>query len=57
MYSIDQNKCMGCGICVTVCPEGIKMIRGKAKIKNHDVTCLDEAAEVCPVNIIVNNKK
>lgn len=57
MYSINQNKCMGCGVCARVCPEGIKMVNGKAEIENQQATCLEEAMEVCPVKIIVNDKK
>jgi len=50
--TIDQSECIGCGICSQVCPEGIEMLEGKAKIINQDAKCLQAAAEVCPVNII-----
>ncbi|RLC38658.1 ferredoxin [Candidatus Falkowbacteria bacterium] len=52
---IEKNKCIGCGVCASVCPEGIEMINGVATIKNADADCLQNAAEVCPVNIIKIN--
>ena len=52
---IDQEKCLGCGICETICPEGIEMINGKAVIINNDAKCFMKASEVCPVKIIKIN--
>ena len=52
MTNIDKEKCIGCGACVSTCPEGIKMINGKAIIKNPKAKCLKEAISICPVNAI-----
>jgi len=56
-WKIDKNKCMGCGACVSVCPEGIEIINGKAKIKNENASCLKEAAKICPVGAFSNNNE
>ena len=56
MYTIDKDKCKGCGACTNVCPNEIKIVDGKAVIKEQNEECLKKAAEICPVNIIVNNK-
>ena len=51
---IDQDKCNGCGNCVTGCPEGaIQMINGKARLVN-DSYCdgLGACIGKCPVDAI-----
>lgn len=38
---IDQNKCNGCGLCVSACHEGaIQIINGKAQLIRDDY-CMD----------------
>ena len=49
---IDKNKCIGCGACTNVCPDGIEISAGKAIIKDSSAKCLKDAAEICPVNAI-----
>jgi len=54
IISIDQDKCTGCGECVTGCPEGaIQMIDGKARLVG-DLLCdgLGACIGHCPVNAI-----
>jgi ferredoxin len=53
MLWIDKNKCIGCGICMNICPEGIEIINGKAKIKDENADCLRDAASACPREAIV----
>jgi thioredoxin reductase len=52
---INQSSCIGCGICVEVCPEGdvLGLIDGKATII-HGSHCLGhgKCAENCPVGAI-----
>jgi thioredoxin reductase/ferredoxin len=52
---IDATKCIGCGACVEVCPEGdvLAVIGGKAGIVNgHKCIGHGLCAEVCPVGAI-----
>ena len=51
MVSVDKEKCIGCGACVAVCPEGFEMKDGKAKV-NGDAQCSKEAEAGCPVGAI-----
>jgi len=55
MVKIIKEGCVGCGICANICPEGIEMINGKAKIKNENMDCLKSAADACPRNAILLN--
>ena len=51
---INQEKCMGCGICVNVCPHAVISIdEGKAFLSNKD-RCIECGAcdNNCPVNAI-----
>ena len=52
---IDQDSCIGCGACVTACPEGdvLALIDGKATIVNgHKCIGHSLCAEECPVGAI-----
>ncbi len=51
---INEDKCNGCGLCVSACHEGaIAMVNGKAKLlyENH-CDGLGDCLPVCPVNAI-----
>jgi len=53
--TVDQNACVGCGLCVSMCPDRFEMDEGGfAKVKEGNCDCdLNEVAAQCPVNAIV----
>ena len=53
MVKIDETRCIGCGVCANICPDGIKMEGEKARIKNPNADCLKDAADACPQNCII----
>ncbi len=54
MYRINKDKCIGCGICANICPDGISMQGNKAIIVDVNAKCMHEAASKCPVNCIID---
>jgi len=50
---IDKNRCVGCGICVNICPQGFEILNGKAKIKDENANCIIETADSCPRGAII----
>ena len=53
---IDENACVGCGLCVNLCPDVFELDENSmAKIKaNECENCnLHEIASQCPVNAII----
>jgi ferredoxin len=54
MVKINQEKCIGCGMCAGMCPETFIMgANGKAEVVKNKVTdCAKNAAENCPVEAI-----
>ena len=54
IIKIDQDKCSGCGLCVTACAEGaIGMVGGKAKLLREDYCDgLGNCLPVCPTGAI-----
>jgi len=53
MVKVDAKKCIGCGACASICPDGFVMKSdGKSHVKNTKAKCIDEAADACPVGAI-----
>lgn len=53
--TLDQKKCIGCGMCISLCPDCFEFENSKAKVKD-EYTCKDdcckEAADSCPAKAI-----
>ena len=54
---VDQEACVGCGLCADNCPEVFEMVDGVAKAKVEEVPAALEdkardAASSCPVEAI-----
>ena len=55
---IDKQKCLGCEVCINLCPEVFELKDGKSKIKENvdlekNKDCIKEAIDSCPVAAIV----
>ena len=54
---VDEDTCIGCGLCEEICPAIFELVDDVAKVKvdpvpvEHEETCR-EAAESCPVEAI-----
>ena len=55
IIKIDEEKCTGCGLCITDCPEGaLKIINGKAKlVKESLCDGLGACVGKCPTGALV----
>ena len=52
MIRINEEACIGCGACVSVCEEGFEIVGGVAKLKNKNAKGINKAIDVCPVSAI-----
>ena len=56
MLKVDQDKCIGCGVCVSIAPEVFEIGEdGKAHVKNPEGASkekIKEAIESCPTGAI-----
>lgn len=54
MVKVDKKTCIGCGTCVSICPQVFKMgDDNKSHVKSQkDIPCVDEAIKACPVDAI-----
>ena len=55
---IDQELCIGCGVCENLCPEVFELQDdGKAKVINNENCDCEEVVNNCPVGAIKIEKK
>ena len=56
MISLDRTKCIGCGNCVSLCPDSFEISEdGKVNVKEggaKKLDCVKDAVEACPVQCI-----
>ena len=53
--TVDQEACIGCGACVSICPDVFEMdsnAKSRAKVAESDAPCVQQAADTCPVDAI-----
>jgi len=57
MLKVDQEKCIGCGLCAGMCPESFVMnSEGNSEAIKPEVTdCAKNAANNCPVGAITTD--
>lgn len=52
---MEKEKCIGCGACVSICPEVFEIANnGKVRVKENptNAECVKEAATSCPSQAI-----
>lgn len=59
---VDDNLCIGCGLCVDACPDVFELKDDKSCVRVEPVpanleTAVKEAADTCPVDAITVEKK
>ncbi len=57
--SVDKEKCISCGVCLSICPEEFHFVDGKSQPINEttDAECVLEAEKNCPVHAIKVEKQ
>lgn len=50
---VDEKKCIGCGACASICPQGaITIVNGKSKIDPKKCVRCGACQNFCPVEAI-----
>jgi ferredoxin len=58
---VNKKKCLGCGVCDSLCPEVFKLKNGKSQVKEKanlkkHKDCIKQAIETCPVQAVIKIK-
>jgi ferredoxin len=58
VVKVDQEKCIGCGLCINICPEVFEFnennksqVKAGADFKKNE-RCIKESVQSCPVTAI-----
>jgi len=52
-YKVNKDKCISCGACISVCPDGMDWDDdGKSKVKNAEKVEECGGATICPYEAI-----
>ena len=55
--TVDQELCIGCGVCVSLCPDVFELQdNGKVKVVNEDNCDYEDVVNNCPVGAIKTEK-
>jgi len=57
---IEEDKCIGCGTCIALCPDNFKFKGDKAIViteEVEDLDCISDAASSCPVQCIITKEQ
>jgi ferredoxin len=61
-YKVNKEKCMGCGLCVNLCPDVFELGEdGKSQIKEgadleKNKKCVEEVIQSCPMRAVEEEK-
>ncbi|MCK4805924.1 MAG: ferredoxin [Candidatus Pacebacteria bacterium] len=55
---VDKQKCLGCGVCISLCPEVFELKDGKSEIKEKvnfkkHKDSIKQVIETCPTSAIL----
>jgi Fe-S-cluster-containing hydrogenase component 2 len=58
MFQVDKEKCVGCGVCIDVCPVGaIAMVKDKARIDGSKCVDCGRCVQACPQEAIYSDAR
>ena len=57
-YKVDKEKCISCGVCISICPDGIEWdSNDKSKIKDSKKVAECGGESICPYGAIEKAKQ